>query len=104
MFKDKKDFNSLKIADFGFSTVSENDFEEGNCGTLIYKAPEQISGKFYDYYIDVWAAGFILYILCSGGAHPIYRVGMTYDEYVEKFNKLKDWTFPVNFPMYLNKI
>ena len=100
MFKNKKDFNSLKITDFGFSTVCDDDRETVDCGTLIYKSPEQISGKFYDSYIDTWATGYILYILLSGGSHPLYINGMTYDEYVNKFKSQTEWNFPPQFPMY----
>jgi len=99
MFKNKKDYNSLKIVDFGFSTICEDDKETKDCGTLIYKSPEQVSGKFYDNYIDLWATGYILYILCSGGRHPVYTDGMTYDEYINTFKIQKECTFPPEFPI-----
>lgn len=102
MFKNKNDYNTLKIADFGFSTVCEDDRETRDCGTLIYKSPEQIIGKFYDNYIDLWATGYILYILCSGGAHPIFTSGMGYEQYVENFKSLKEWKFTPEFPMCVN--
>ena len=100
MFEDKKDFNSLKLADFGFSTYSENDKDDRDCGTLIYKSPEQILQPFYDHYIDYWATGFILFILCSGGSHPIYREKMTSEEYTHAFKNNIEWNFPPDFPKY----
>lgn len=98
MFSNKNNFDTLKIADFGFSIYSEFDKEEKVCGTLIYKSPEQILQSFYDYYIDYWACGFILYILCSGGSHPIYRIGMDSETYINAFKNIKEWNFPPEFP------
>ncbi len=99
MFSYKRDLNSLKLADFGISTYSENDKEQHLCGTLIYRAPEQILNTFYDHYIDFWATGFILFILCSGGMHPIYVQGMNSEEYVDAFNDNKEWNFSFYFPL-----
>lgn len=100
MFSDKKNYNTLKIADFGLSIYSENDKEDKICGTLIYKSPEQLTQPYYDHYVDYWAAGFILYILCSGGCHPIFRKGMNYEDYTDEFKKRsKEWKFPSDFPM-----
>jgi len=99
MFSNNKDYNSLKLADFCFSTYSEDDKEEKVCGTLIYKSPEQILKPFYDHYVDYWATAFILFILCSGGSHPIYIQGMTSEEYIENFKSMTEWNFPPGFPM-----
>jgi len=99
MFGDKTDFNSLKIADFGLATYSEDDREERVCGTLIYKSPEQINNLLYDHFVDLWAAGFILYILCSGGKHPRYIQGSNSENYIEEFKKCNEWNFPPGFPL-----
>jgi len=98
MFSDKKDYNTLKLADFGLSIYSENDKETNNCGTLIYKSPEQINHHSYDHFVDYWATGYILFILCSGGCHPIYRQGMNTDDYINAFTHNIEYAFPPNFP------
>lgn len=62
-----KEFN-IKICDFGW--VSENIQEKKNifCGTYEYMAPEMIQGKSYDYRVDIWALGILLYELLHGNA------------------------------------
>lgn len=63
---DKELNNTLKIIDFGTSTM----FEKGTKlktthGTSYYIAPEVLK-KEYDDRCDVWSVGVILYILLSG--------------------------------------
>lgn len=43
VFKDKINFKSLKVIDFEFATFL-NDFEDSDCGTEGYMAPEVIHG------------------------------------------------------------
>ena len=46
------------------------------CGTLIYQAPEQIfTNQRYGKSIDMFACGFILYEMLTGGLHPILNKG-----------------------------
>ncbi len=97
MFKNHNDLSSLKICDFGLATYS-NEREYIKCGTLIYMAPE-IDKKSYDHVIDIWSCGFILYIICSGGKHPIYANNMTTDTYVKELKLQREWTFPPSFPL-----
>ena len=47
-------------------------------------APEVLLKKNYDYLIDSFSAGIVLYILCSGGMHPFYSRGCSQKEYVDK--------------------
>lgn len=66
MLIDKELNNTLKIIDFGTSTM----FETGTTlktthGTSYYIAPEVLAKK-YDARCDVWSVGVILYILLSG--------------------------------------
>lgn len=63
---DKELNNTLKIIDFGTSTM----YEKGTTlktthGTSYYIAPEVLVKK-YDERCDVWSVGVILYILLSG--------------------------------------
>jgi len=68
-----KDLETIKIVDFGLAVSIQSRVElMSTCGTLIYQAPEQIftnarqSGS-----IDIFACGFILFEMLTGGKHPI---------------------------------
>lgn len=57
----------IKVGDFGLSSQ----FEDGElmttiCGTLSYMAPEILLKVGYDYKVDVWALGCIMYALLIG--------------------------------------
>ena len=86
LFKTRDDLNSVILCDFGLSyQMKQNENSTtGLCGTTIYMAPEVILKKKYDYMIDSFSAGIVLYILCSGGRHPFYSRGTTQKEYTEK--------------------
>jgi len=99
MFSVPGDIRSVKIGDFGLSIYTER-LENTKCGTLIYNTPEQINQNNYDHSIDMWACGFILYILCSGGKHPTFqRSEPSYDKYKLKYKNLQEFEFPKSFPM-----
>jgi len=101
MFSTKHDIKSLKIGDFGLSIYTER-LEQSKCGTLVYNSPEQINGCAYDQSVDIWACGFILYILCSGGKHPIYdKYKMNTEKYTQVIKNFKEYNFPDSFPLYL---
>ncbi len=70
MFALQGDLSSIKLGDFGFSKETEYRSNE-YCGTYIYMAPEIIKKKPYTEKIDIWALGIIMYIMGSGGEHPI---------------------------------
>ncbi|XP_054588024.2 serine/threonine-protein kinase 33 isoform X2 [Nothobranchius furzeri] len=60
----------IKVADFGLS-VKTGGVEIGNimteaCGTLIYMAPEMMSGRGYSQWCDVWSIGVIMFMLLCG--------------------------------------
>ena len=86
LFKNKDDLTSVILCDFGLSyQMKENENSTtGLCGTTIYMAPEVILKKKYDYMIDSFSAGIVLYILCSGGMHPFYYRGCSQKEYIDK--------------------
>ena len=91
LFKTKDDLSSVIICDFGLA-YQMNEYENsisGSCGTMIYMAPEILLKKNYDYLVDSFSAGIVLYILCSGGMHPFYTKGSSQKEYTEKIVRQK---------------
>jgi len=66
LLKNKEDIGMIKIIDFGISKVfRENELENQPRGTVMYMAPEIISGN-YGKEVDNWACGVILYVLLCG--------------------------------------
>eukprot|EP00834_Sanchytrium_tribonematis_P003296 NODE_123_length_17687_cov_0.732261.p2 type:complete len:651 gc:universal NODE_123_length_17687_cov_0.732261:4712-2760(-) len=60
----KIDFKYLpmaKIADFGFAAILDNKLAETICGSPLYMAPEVLKYEQYDYKVDLWSLGVILY-------------------------------------------
>jgi calcium/calmodulin-dependent protein kinase I len=88
----------LKVADFGLAICEEEKINE-KCGTLLYMAPEILKKKPYDNSIDIWATGVILYILSSGGKHPLHHKNLDNNEYIEKISCVDSWTFTDHFPL-----
>lgn len=63
------EFNNIKLSDFGWCDYlnKENLFHlNETCGTYEYMAPEVILNKRYNYKIDNWALGILLYELLHG--------------------------------------
>ncbi|XP_068586722.1 serine/threonine-protein kinase 33 isoform X2 [Cebidichthys violaceus] len=68
--KDDNGRINIKVTDFGLSVKTsgvgiENIMTEA-CGTLIYMAPEVMSGRCYTHWCDVWSIGVVMYILLCG--------------------------------------
>jgi calcium-dependent protein kinase len=59
------DSSTLKIADFGTSTIFPGKMMNEKLGTAYYIAPEVLKKK-YNEKCDLWSCGVILYILLSG--------------------------------------
>lgn len=62
-----RDFN-VKICDLGWVVEGVNEIHHTFCGTYEYMAPEMIFDREYDYKIDVWALGVLIYELLHGFA------------------------------------
>lgn len=59
-------------------------------GTLIYQAPEQIfTNARQSKSIDIFACGFILYEMLTGGKHPILQKGEDKQQYRKKIREFK---------------
>ena len=57
----------IKLADFGLSRIlSLNQKSIEGFGTLGYVAPEILLREPYDFKIDLWSIGIVLYLLCFG--------------------------------------
>lgn len=98
MLKYPDDLTSIRIADFGTATyihIEDNSY----CGTCLYMPPEMLQGKAYDQSVDIWACGIIMYILSSGGMHPVYYGDMKGEDYTAELLKLKEWNFTNDFPL-----
>ena len=99
MLRKENDINSLVLCDFGLAEeVYCNEFLESKCGTLIFMAPEIIMNRCYDSLVDIWSVGIIMFILESGGRHPIYYNSMKSRTFIEFIKNKKKISFPDFFP------
>ena len=103
MFKKYNDLNSLVICDLGIAGELKSiySYTDIKCGTLTFMAPEIIMSRPYDILVDIWSVGIIMYILESGGMHPILfsDINMNYTKFIEFIKKKRKWGFPKNFPL-----
>ena len=100
MFKNKDDLSSLILCDFGLAyKMQDEKFISSKCGTILYMAPEMIKNRKYDYLVDSFSAGIVLYILTSGGKHPIFENSMTTEDYIKKLKSKENFNFTVEMPL-----
>lgn len=53
-----------KISDFGLAIkVHENELTAMVCGTPAYMAPEVLKNEVYNYEVDIWSLGVILFAM-----------------------------------------
>jgi serine/threonine protein kinase len=57
---------NIKVCDFGWSAMTDNDDRNTFCGTLDYMAPEVMKGEKYSKCVDMWAMGVLLYEMVHG--------------------------------------
>lgn len=81
ILREKGQLEDLVIADFGLADYYKKDgkYLFTRCGTPGYVAPEVLQDKVYDFKVDVYSIGILLYILIVGKS-PFK--GQTYDDVV----------------------
>ena len=60
------DDNKLKLWDFGWAKELTLENRSTFCGTMEYMAPEIVGSENYDYSVDIWSLGILLYELLFG--------------------------------------
>ena len=70
LINDVGGMNLIKIIDFGFATMCQEDTKLSlYCGTLYYMDPDLAKErKYYGQAGDVWALGIVLFLLITGDA------------------------------------
>jgi len=94
------DTADVKLADFGLSKIIEGEGQavmNTICGTWAYCAPEVISRKPYDFSVDAWALGVLMFVLLAG-YHPFDVYGDTPEP--ELLRKIKSANFDFNDPVW----
>jgi len=66
LFAEHLDDVSVKLTDFGLSTMKEGTRLTTRCGTPSYCAPELLSGEGYGKAVDMWSLGVLAYVLLYG--------------------------------------
>lgn len=67
IMSDDSDQAELKVIDFGISIIlAPGQTSTDAYGTLVYVAPEVLTGKPYDKAVDLWSIGIIMYMLMYG--------------------------------------
>jgi serine/threonine protein kinase len=59
---------NIKLCDFGWSAEEKGLKRNTFCGTYEYMAPEMLFKGEYDYRVDIWALGILLYEMLHGRA------------------------------------
>ena len=84
----------VKLCDFGWATELGSDqmLRATICGTYDYMAPEMIQQQAYDYSVDIWALGVLLYELI----HGYTPFGSGEDDYAMIFKNVLKFNFKID--------
>lgn len=97
MVGDCNDLSTIKLADFGLSAkYDHSSFTtlDQHCGTLIFMAPEVALKKEYSRSVDIWSTGIIMYMLLTGGSHPLFTSKDDSESYKQKLRQNQQLSFP----------
>ena len=67
--------NKIKLCDFGWAKELTLENRSTFCGTVEYMAPEIVGSENYDYSVDIWSLGILLYELLYG--HSPFKANNT---------------------------
>ena len=67
--------NKIKLCDFGWAKELTLENRSTFCGTIEYMAPEIVGSENYDYSVDIWSLGILLYELLYG--HSPFKANNT---------------------------
>jgi len=67
--------NKIKLCDFGWAKELTLENRSTFCGTVEYMAPEIVENENYDYGVDIWSLGILLYELLYG--HSPFKANNT---------------------------
>lgn len=59
-------------------------------------APEVAFKKEYSKSVDVWSSGIVMYMLLTGGSHPLYNIKDSVETYKEKLRTVDQLAFPTH--------
>ena len=77
--------NTFKLGDFGVSEVLRTSLTlNAPIGTFCYAAPEQVKASNYDYRIDIYSLGLVLYELANGNRLPFAKGHMAETEEINR--------------------
>jgi calcium/calmodulin-dependent protein kinase I len=99
LYSSNEDNAMIKVSDFGFAKFLIPKSQEQlftACGTPSYVAPEIIESKGYDYKVDCWSLGVILYVMLCGFP-PFYD-----EDNNTLFNLIKNAQFEFHSPYWDN--
>jgi serine/threonine protein kinase len=96
------DNDNVKLCDFGWCVdISTSGNRVTFCGTYEYMAPEIIKEMPYDFSIDVWSLGILLYEMTHGYS-PFRANGDQSDDYLEIFKNIIKYKFRIEKQLSTN--
>ena len=96
--------NLIKITDFGISKILENNLlAKSNIGTPYYMSPEIIRGIPYDFSVDFWAFGCLIYKVLTN-YYPFEASDMASLMYKIKSGKYNLSIIPDKYKMIVSKL
>ena len=76
----------IRVCDFGLAKICNGVEQYTVCGSPLYMAPEVICGNSYDYKIDIWSMGIVLYEMLFG-INPLSKIKIKKYYELETFMK-----------------